>query len=324
VTGAPTAPPRPLPAWRWVDDTTLEIDGTRVTTNVLAGARGDVPLLVLKPPPLVQRNLDLVADLRPRRIVELGTKDGGSAALLALAADADLVVTVDLADSVPPALARFVEETGRTGRVVACTGIDQADREALLGAIGAAGASGDLDLVVDDASHLLGPTRASFEALFPLVRPGGWYLVEDWAVDQGIADGVAHRIPDDEMELRLTLVRTLFHRLNDPGFTVPPALVEAARADEEIEASGVLAMLGQILGFAARADLSLLTDLGPSVGRPLTDLAVEMVGLAASRPDLVAEVRVDSDHVAVRRGPAALDGAFRLDGQWTDHFGYLR
>lgn len=37
-----------------------------------------------------------------------------------------------------------------------------------------------LDLVIDDASHLYEPTRTSFDALFPLLRPGGLYIVEDW------------------------------------------------------------------------------------------------------------------------------------------------
>jgi hypothetical protein len=40
-----------------------------------------------------------------------------------------------------------------------------------------------LDLVVDDASHQAGPTRASFNALFPRLRAGGVYIIEDrcWA-----------------------------------------------------------------------------------------------------------------------------------------------
>ncbi len=37
-----------------------------------------------------------------------------------------------------------------------------------------------IDVVIDDASHLYEPTRASFETLFPLLRPGGLYLIEDW------------------------------------------------------------------------------------------------------------------------------------------------
>ena len=38
-----------------------------------------------------------------------------------------------------------------------------------------------LDLVIDDASHMYQPTKASFEALFPCLRPGGLYVIEDWA-----------------------------------------------------------------------------------------------------------------------------------------------
>ena len=40
---------------------------------------------------------------------------------------------------------------------------------------------GPLDLVVDDASHFLEPTRASFNALFPRLSEGGIYVIEDWA-----------------------------------------------------------------------------------------------------------------------------------------------
>jgi hypothetical protein len=36
-----------------------------------------------------------------------------------------------------------------------------------------------IDLVVDDAAHLLGPTRVSFTALFPHVRPGEVHVIED-------------------------------------------------------------------------------------------------------------------------------------------------
>ena len=38
------------------------------------------------------------------------------------------------------------------------------------------------DLVVDDASHDGALTRATWELLWPLVAPGGWYVVEDWQV----------------------------------------------------------------------------------------------------------------------------------------------
>lgn len=38
-----------------------------------------------------------------------------------------------------------------------------------------------IDLVIDDASHLYEQTKATFENVFPLVRAGGMYIIEDWA-----------------------------------------------------------------------------------------------------------------------------------------------
>jgi len=43
-------------------------------------------------------------------------------------------------------------------------------------------ADGPYDLVVDDASHDGTATWRTWELLWPLVRPGGWYVVEDWMV----------------------------------------------------------------------------------------------------------------------------------------------
>src|ERR1041384_5899313 len=37
------------------------------------------------------------------------------------------------------------------------------------------------DLIIDDASHVRKPSEASFRALYPHLKPGGWYAIEDWA-----------------------------------------------------------------------------------------------------------------------------------------------
>lgn len=42
-------------------------------------------------------------------------------------------------------------------------------------------APGGCDLIVDDASHLGHLSAATFASLWPLVHPGGYYVVEDWA-----------------------------------------------------------------------------------------------------------------------------------------------
>ena len=51
------------------------------------------------------------------------------------------------------------------------------DNPALPGILG-----GKFDLIVDDASHDGPKTRKSFDLLWPLVKPGGYYVIEDWAV----------------------------------------------------------------------------------------------------------------------------------------------
>jgi 8-demethyl-8-(2-methoxy-alpha-L-rhamnosyl)tetracenomycin-C 3'-O-methyltransferase len=38
---------------------------------------------------------------------------------------------------------------------------------------------GDFDVIVDDASHLSSLTITSWELLYPMLRPGGWYFLED-------------------------------------------------------------------------------------------------------------------------------------------------
>jgi hypothetical protein len=41
------------------------------------------------------------------------------------------------------------------------------------------------DLIADDASHRGDLTAATFGLLWPLVAPGGWYVIEDWMVALG-------------------------------------------------------------------------------------------------------------------------------------------
>jgi predicted O-methyltransferase YrrM len=44
---------------------------------------------------------------------------------------------------------------------------------------------GPFDLIVDDASHDGMLTRKTFEIMWPRVRPGGFYVVEDWFIGLG-------------------------------------------------------------------------------------------------------------------------------------------
>src|SRR4051794_30506997 len=120
-------------------------------------------------------------DFHPTSIFEIGIWDGGSLAFWNLLFEPSKHVGVDLAPSaMSPHFDRFVASRGGPDRIVARWGVDQADSIAMRSIVRDEFTS-PLDLVIDDASHLYGPTKASFETLFPLVRPGGLYVIEDWA-----------------------------------------------------------------------------------------------------------------------------------------------
>jgi hypothetical protein len=65
------------------------------------------------------------------------------------------------------------------------------------------------DLIVDDASHDGKLTAAALENLWPVVAPGGYYVIEDWFVGFSCYDGY-----DDSM---LALAKSLVERL-DPWY----------------------------------------------------------------------------------------------------------
>jgi Methyltransferase domain len=116
-----------------------------------------------------------------RNVFELGIWYGGSVVFWSEFFRPDKLVAIDFADrGDSPALRRYRESRGLTGRVKTYWKTDQADKTQL-GEIVVAEFDGPLDLIIDDASHLYGPTKASFEALFPRLRPGGLYVLEDWA-----------------------------------------------------------------------------------------------------------------------------------------------
>lgn len=55
-------------------------------------------------------------------------------------------------------------------------------------------APGGYDLIVDDASHLAEATFRTFLMLWPLVKPGCYYVVEDWTTAQELGQWVPQLI----------------------------------------------------------------------------------------------------------------------------------
>ena len=117
----------------------------------------------------------------PKHIVELGIWDGGSTVLYCeMFGPSKLVAIDDASRGDSPYFMAYVERKQLQDRVSTHWGVDQSDRATVAGLIDEQFTS-PLDLVIDDASHQYEDALASFEVLFPRLREGGLYVIEDWA-----------------------------------------------------------------------------------------------------------------------------------------------
>ena len=145
---------------------------------------GDQCLVLFKGKYVLGKYVDLFTrspGLEIENMLELGIYEGGSVALWRELLRPKKLSAVDLRDPiVTPYLDAYLERTRSQGEVKVHWQFDQADRDRLRKLVREE-LGGKLDFVIDDASHMLGPSKTSFEALFPLLRPGGLYIIEDWA-----------------------------------------------------------------------------------------------------------------------------------------------
>jgi hypothetical protein len=106
------------------------------------------------------------------------------------------------------------------GRRVAFAQADQNNPEQLQAVVDEHGAP---DVVIDDGSHIGRHIVASFRHLWPLVRSGGLYVVEDLSTSYSPEFEGGHPISEDS---GVGLARTLMNELqaDDPAFAMYPLL----------------------------------------------------------------------------------------------------
>ncbi len=117
---------------------------------------------------------------RPSRVLEIGIFKGGSVVLFSELWQPQRLVAVDIAADPIPALDEYISRYGLSDHVSALYGVDQADTEAMRTILSEEFGGVPIDLVVDDGCHFYDETKAAFEAVFPFLRPGGVYVIEDW------------------------------------------------------------------------------------------------------------------------------------------------
>jgi predicted O-methyltransferase YrrM len=136
-----------------------------------------------KPPALVNQVAELCYSHQGETIVELGIAAGGSTAFLALMTQPRKLVACELAPTPVAALAELIERRNLGDIVRPHYGIDQANKGMLARVLDDELGNKSIDLVIDDASHIYEATLASFEVIFPRLKEGGLYIIEDWAAD---------------------------------------------------------------------------------------------------------------------------------------------
>ena len=118
--------------------------------------------------------------VRPKFMIEIGIHDGGSTAYWHHKYAPDRLVAFDISPEVP-FFARYLERNGLANAVRLHLGVSQADRDRMRAAIESDFGGGLIDAAIDDASHQYAATKAAFETVFPFLRSGGAFLIEDWA-----------------------------------------------------------------------------------------------------------------------------------------------
>jgi hypothetical protein len=183
----------------WISETKFVIDGLEFGGD-LASFQELTTLdrvVILKDSRLLRQYLDFFAPHRTDNILELGIWQGGSPLFYGLATDARKVVALDhlnkgpapaeAADDVElsrayknPALDEIIRRHGIGDKVKLHFSVSQDDRAAVTAVIDQEFGGEEIDLVIDDASHYYEHSRKSFEIVFPRLRQGGLYIIEDW------------------------------------------------------------------------------------------------------------------------------------------------
>jgi predicted O-methyltransferase YrrM len=160
---------------------------------------------ILKSEPYLRVYEDLASNFSPRSILELGIFQGGSYVLLDKLFKPCRMSAVDIGPHVVEPLMHYLSRT--KNRFVHFK-TSHRDGE-ILGQIVLDELADELDLVVDDASHTYEDSKAFFELLFPLLQPGGIYVIEDWSW----AHQPNYQSPDAAFADRYALSNLLFEQI---------------------------------------------------------------------------------------------------------------
>lgn len=170
-----------MKALTWMSETEFSVEGIKFQccVNDYDQKTNDERFILLKDRGSLEQYANVLADAEPRNVLEFGIFQGGSAALFTAWFDLEKFVGIDICSSVGP-FDDFCRTHAIGKRIRSYYGVSQTDAPRIREIAQSEFGGTPIDLVIDDASHLYRNTRRTFEIAFPLLRPGGVYVVEDW------------------------------------------------------------------------------------------------------------------------------------------------
>ena len=177
-----------LPELNWLDDANFTIDGTSFTVYNFFGSskaaeernQDSTVYWIAKPRWRIDAYVETLRQLQPRNILEVGVFMGGACVFLDVLCRPERLAAIELKEGPLPLLSGYIKQHERQEAVKIYRGVDQSDGVAVPAILDEAFGDESIDLVIDDASHLLNQTRSTFNMVFPRMRPGGLYVIEDW------------------------------------------------------------------------------------------------------------------------------------------------
>jgi hypothetical protein len=169
---------------RWESDNVFTIDDVTFVVetgeNLYAATSREQTFVIGKSRRQLETLRRLSFEKPVKRIFDLGIYKGGSVMFYHKLFSPEKIVAIDLNREPVEPLEAYIRRNGLGEVIRTRYGVDQSDAETIRGILRAEMAGQLFDMVVDDASHFLKETRASFNLLFPHVIPGGYYIIEDW------------------------------------------------------------------------------------------------------------------------------------------------
>jgi hypothetical protein len=170
----------------WDDDKHLRINDVRFrlsydTDDLMTGQKSEDTFLLGKPRHMIEKSVAIGQQRTVTKIFEMGILKGGSIVLYDLIYRPVKIAAIDHDPKPVDMLTRYIRERNKSDIIRPYYGVNQADRPSLEKVLTAEFPKKDIDLIIDDASHLYEETREAFNIAFPFLKEGGLYVIEDWA-----------------------------------------------------------------------------------------------------------------------------------------------